>query len=211
VELRGLEPLTPTLPGPGEPSEQAKYGTKGAVAAVVGCATVVGVVVRIVVRRRRFSGRMGTQVTTRDSTRKGPAAPVHPDPPICARSTDARHKHIGEHHGQGDGARRDRDPDPPSRVGAVHERARRSWSRTASVTRSRVECDRRGCGARVTAAALAVSAPVAQRVDRVDGVRDVLLDCQSRVGRHRATVSVSADAGMAAQIGKSTTLGLLSH
>jgi hypothetical protein len=48
VELRGLEPLTPTLPGAGRASEQAVYQVRSAVVGVVRRATVVSVVVRIV-------------------------------------------------------------------------------------------------------------------------------------------------------------------
>jgi hypothetical protein len=49
VELRGLEPLTPTLPGPGRSRDQARYAHFRAVGDVVEGPTVVTVVVRIVV------------------------------------------------------------------------------------------------------------------------------------------------------------------
>ena len=49
MELRGLEPLTPTLPGTGITPEQAGYGRNPAVVAVFGGVTVVSVVVKIVV------------------------------------------------------------------------------------------------------------------------------------------------------------------
>jgi hypothetical protein len=52
VELRGLEPLTPTLPGAGEGAEQVRHGAKTYVVGVVRCVTVVGVVVRNVVSQR---------------------------------------------------------------------------------------------------------------------------------------------------------------
>jgi hypothetical protein len=45
VELRGLEPLTPTLPGAGSCSNQARLATNGRVGGVAGAATVVVVVV----------------------------------------------------------------------------------------------------------------------------------------------------------------------
>ena len=50
VELRGLEPLTPTLPGTGRAAEQAVQAHFWAVVGVVGVVTVVRVVVKIVVR-----------------------------------------------------------------------------------------------------------------------------------------------------------------
>jgi hypothetical protein len=50
VELRGLEPLTPTLPGPGRNREQARCWRFGSVGVVVEGAIVVTVVVNIVVR-----------------------------------------------------------------------------------------------------------------------------------------------------------------
>ena len=49
VELRGLEPLTPTLPGSSITPEQAGYGQNSAVVGVFGGVTVVRVVVKIVV------------------------------------------------------------------------------------------------------------------------------------------------------------------
>jgi UDP-N-acetylenolpyruvoylglucosamine reductase len=49
VELRGLEPLTPTLPGAGGAREQAAGAAGRAVVGVVERATVVSVVVKIVV------------------------------------------------------------------------------------------------------------------------------------------------------------------
>ena len=49
MELRGLEPLTPTLPGLGEMPDQAQPDQFPAVVGVVGRATVVRVVVRTVV------------------------------------------------------------------------------------------------------------------------------------------------------------------
>jgi hypothetical protein len=49
VELRGLEPLTPTLPGAGGIHDQARYDHFRVVVGVVGRATVVRVVVTIVV------------------------------------------------------------------------------------------------------------------------------------------------------------------
>jgi hypothetical protein len=49
VELRGFEPLTPTLPGPGSQAEQVVYGAWRTVVNVVGSATGVSIVVRPVV------------------------------------------------------------------------------------------------------------------------------------------------------------------
>jgi hypothetical protein len=49
VELRGLEPLTPTLPGAGGPREQGAWVADCTVVGVVERATVVSVVVKIVV------------------------------------------------------------------------------------------------------------------------------------------------------------------
>jgi hypothetical protein len=49
VELRGLEPLTPTLPGAGRVADQARYMHFGAVGDVVEGPSVVTVVVRTVV------------------------------------------------------------------------------------------------------------------------------------------------------------------
>jgi len=49
VELRGLEPLTPTLPGAGRRRDQARWDANGCVAGVAGTATVVTVVVKTVV------------------------------------------------------------------------------------------------------------------------------------------------------------------
>ena len=49
VELRGLEPLTPTLPGTGRPAEQEGYGQIPVAVGVFGGVTVVGVVVKTVV------------------------------------------------------------------------------------------------------------------------------------------------------------------
>jgi hypothetical protein len=49
VELRGLEPLTPTLPGPGRNREQARCSRFASVGVVVEGAIVVTVVVKIVV------------------------------------------------------------------------------------------------------------------------------------------------------------------
>jgi len=49
VELRGLEPLTPTLPGAGGSRDQARRQGFRAVVAVVKGVVVVTVVVRIVV------------------------------------------------------------------------------------------------------------------------------------------------------------------
>jgi len=51
-QLRGLEPLTPTLPGPGSHCDQARYAVNGGVAGVVDAAVVGTVVVRVVVRPR---------------------------------------------------------------------------------------------------------------------------------------------------------------
>jgi hypothetical protein len=56
VELRGFEPLTPTLPGASESAEQARCGARTSVVDVVRRVTVVTVVVRMVVRQR--SGRL---------------------------------------------------------------------------------------------------------------------------------------------------------
>jgi hypothetical protein len=50
VELRGLEPLTPTLPGAGRSRDQARWVHLRAVAVVVEGATVVTVVVTTVVK-----------------------------------------------------------------------------------------------------------------------------------------------------------------
>jgi hypothetical protein len=52
VELRGLEPLTPTLPGTGRSRDQARYVHFGAVGDVVEGPTVVTVVVTVVVNDR---------------------------------------------------------------------------------------------------------------------------------------------------------------
>ena len=49
MELRGLEPLTPTLPGTGTTAEQAVQGHFWPVVGVVEGVTVVRVVVKIVV------------------------------------------------------------------------------------------------------------------------------------------------------------------
>jgi hypothetical protein len=49
VELRGLEPLTPTLPGAGRSLEQAAWRRERGVVGVVERAIVVSVVVRFVV------------------------------------------------------------------------------------------------------------------------------------------------------------------
>jgi hypothetical protein len=49
VELRGFEPLTPTLPGAGGPREQAAWAAGCTAVGVVERATVVSVVVKIVV------------------------------------------------------------------------------------------------------------------------------------------------------------------
>jgi hypothetical protein len=49
VELRGIEPLTPTLPGPGKACDQAKWDPRSGVAGVVRRVTVARVVVRSVV------------------------------------------------------------------------------------------------------------------------------------------------------------------
>src|ERR1700739_526876 len=50
VELRGLEPLTPTLPGVGKLPEQARCHDAGPVVYVAGAGAVVSVVVKSVVR-----------------------------------------------------------------------------------------------------------------------------------------------------------------
>jgi hypothetical protein len=52
VELRGLEPLTPTLPGAGRRSNQARSAANGHVGGVAGRAIVVTVVVKTVVGSR---------------------------------------------------------------------------------------------------------------------------------------------------------------
>src|ERR1700694_505349 len=52
LELRGFEPLTPTLPGAGRRSNQARSAANGRVGGVAGTATVVTVVVKTVVRSR---------------------------------------------------------------------------------------------------------------------------------------------------------------
>ena len=57
VELRGLEPLTPTLPGTSITPEQAGYGQNPAVVGVFGGVTVVRVVVKIVVTGERTAGK----------------------------------------------------------------------------------------------------------------------------------------------------------
>ena len=62
VELRGLEPLTPTLPGAGRRSNQARSAANGRVGGVAGTAIVVTVVVR------RSSARGAKQ---KDSHRPG--------------------------------------------------------------------------------------------------------------------------------------------
>ena len=49
MELRGLEPLTPTLPGTGTSTEQAVQGCFWPVVGVVEVVTVVRVLVKIVV------------------------------------------------------------------------------------------------------------------------------------------------------------------
>jgi len=49
VELRGLEPLTPTLPGAGGMRDQARSAANRRVGDVVEAATVVGVVVKTAV------------------------------------------------------------------------------------------------------------------------------------------------------------------
>jgi hypothetical protein len=59
VELRGLEPLTPTLPGAGRRSNQARSAANGRVGGVAGTATVVTVVVKTVVRSN--DDRMGSR------------------------------------------------------------------------------------------------------------------------------------------------------
>jgi hypothetical protein len=48
--VRGLGPLTPTLPGPGRPRDQARWAANGRVGGVADAATVVTVVVKTVVR-----------------------------------------------------------------------------------------------------------------------------------------------------------------
>jgi hypothetical protein len=57
VELRGLEPLTPTLPAAGRVRDQARWCRFGVVAVVVEGATVVAVVVKNVVSRNLISHR----------------------------------------------------------------------------------------------------------------------------------------------------------
>ena len=52
VELRGLEPLTPTLPGAGRRRNLARSVANGRIGGVAGTATVVIVVVKVVVRSR---------------------------------------------------------------------------------------------------------------------------------------------------------------
>ena len=51
-ELTGLDPVTPTLPGAGRRSNQARSAANGRVGGVAGTATVVTVVVKTVVRSR---------------------------------------------------------------------------------------------------------------------------------------------------------------
>ena len=58
MELRGFEPLTPTLPGPGRGREQALYLLWSFVVGVVRRATVVSVVVKTVVNSAPFRFRI---------------------------------------------------------------------------------------------------------------------------------------------------------
>ena len=58
VELRGFEPLTPTLPGPGRGREQARYYGIDRVGRGVGPGAVVKVVVRSVVKSVRISSSL---------------------------------------------------------------------------------------------------------------------------------------------------------
>ena len=56
--IRGIEPLTPTLPGPGRGREQAVWRAERRVVGVVRRATVVSVVVKVVVNAQ--PGRVGS-------------------------------------------------------------------------------------------------------------------------------------------------------
>jgi hypothetical protein len=74
VELRGLEPLTPTLPGMGEGPEQARYGARTCVVGVARRVAVVSVVVRFVVNRptkRRIRNRTAQNESGDWSRRNG--------------------------------------------------------------------------------------------------------------------------------------------
>jgi hypothetical protein len=56
VELRGLEPLTPTLPAAGRHRDLARLAANGRVGGIAGAAAVVTVVVKTVVRSWRAFG-----------------------------------------------------------------------------------------------------------------------------------------------------------
>jgi hypothetical protein len=75
VELRGLEPLTPTLPGAGSCSNQARLAANGRVGGVAGAATVVVVVVKTVVRFGANSATLNASsyraICADDRTRQG--------------------------------------------------------------------------------------------------------------------------------------------